>query len=136
MKEAALPVDKRLVHNREFTPAWSAQAFKTMMALPSGSRPTAVFCATDMMALGVIEAARREGLSLPDDLAVVGIDNNPEAAASGLPLTTIHSPFYEMGAQAGEMLRRLGEDPHAGPLRVLLEPKLVVRESSGKILSR
>ncbi len=131
IKQLGLVEDARLVHDREFTPAFSVEAFRQLMDLPARERPTAIFCATDMMAVAVIEAARRRGMSVPDDVAVVGIDNSPEAAAAVVPLTTVHCPFYEMGAQAGEMLRRLSEDPEAGPSHVLLEPKLVERASTG-----
>jgi DNA-binding LacI/PurR family transcriptional regulator len=132
MKQLGLPEDARLVHDREFTPAFSTEAFRVLMELPAKTRPTAIFCATDMMAVAVLEAARRRGMSIPGDLAVAGIDNSPEAATAVVPLTTVHCPFYEMGAQAGEMLRKLGEDPEAGPSHVLLEPRLVVRESTRK----
>jgi DNA-binding LacI/PurR family transcriptional regulator len=132
MKGLGLPVDARLVHNREFTPAFSSEAFEQLMALPASARPTAIFCATDMMAVAVVDAARRRGLSIPHDLAIAGTDDSPEAAVAASPLTTIRSPFYEMGAQAGEMLRKLRDDPEAGPQHVLLEPALVVRESTGK----
>lgn len=127
---AGLSVDKRLVHNRDFMPGFGAEAFEAMMGLPPNARPTAIVCATDMMALSVMEAAKRRGLSIPDDLAVAGIDDNPEAATASL--TTVHSPFYEMGARAGEILRRLGEGTHADPERVVLAPKLVVRGSTRK----
>jgi DNA-binding LacI/PurR family transcriptional regulator len=130
MKHLGLPVDKRLVHNREFTPAFSAAAFEQLMELPAGARPTAVFCATDMMAVAVMDAAQRRGLSIPGDLAIAGIDDSPESASASPPLTTVHCPFYEMGATAGETLRVLREDPQAGPRHVLLEPRLVVREST------
>jgi DNA-binding LacI/PurR family transcriptional regulator len=132
LKRLGIAEDPRLVHNREFTPAFSVEAFEKLMALPPSARPTAIFCATDMMAVGVIDAALRRGLSIPRDLAVAGIDDSPEAALAASPLTTIISPFYEMGARAGEMLRLLRDEPHGGPQHVLLEPRLVVRESTGK----
>jgi LacI family transcriptional regulator len=68
---------------------------------------------------------------VPEDLAVAGIDNNPEAATANPGLTTVHNPFYEMGVQAGEILKKLADEPNSGPHRVLLEPKLVVRASTG-----
>jgi DNA-binding LacI/PurR family transcriptional regulator len=133
LRRLGLAEDARLVHHKEFTPAFAVEAFEQLMALPASARPTAVFCATDMMALAVIEAAKRRGLSLPSDLAVAGIDNSPESAASSPGLTTVHSPFYEMGAQAGEMLRTLREASQADAPHVLLEPMLVVRASTGKL---
>jgi LacI family transcriptional regulator len=133
VKQLGLLEDPRLVHNREFTPAFSAEVFERLMELPAKTRPTAVFCATDMMVVAVVDAARARGLSIPDDLAIAGVDDSPEAAVAASPLTTVHCPFYEMGAKAGEMLRLLRDDPQAGPLHVLLEPRLVVRESTVKL---
>lgn len=132
MKKAGLALDKRMILNKSFEPAFGAEALKTLLELPSEARPTAAFCATDMLALAMMEEARRRGLAIPEDLAVAGIDNNPEAAAYSPSLTTIHFPFYEMGVQAGEVLHKLSENPNGGPYRILLEPKLVERESTGK----
>jgi DNA-binding LacI/PurR family transcriptional regulator len=133
MKQHGLKADDRLVFNREFTPAFATLAFDQLLSLSPSARPTAVVCATDMMAIAVMEAARRAGLSIPSDLAVAGVDNSPEAATASPPLTTIHSPFYEMGARAGEILCKLHDDPRSGPAEVLLEPQLIVRESTGKL---
>jgi len=130
LEQAPLPLDPRLVHDRDFTPGFAAQAFETMWALPRAARPTAVFCATDRMAVAVGEAARARGLRVPEDLSLAGIDDDPVAAAA--ELTTVRFPFYEVGAQAGEMLRTLAENPRSGPLHVLVPPQLVVRASTGE----
>lgn len=130
MKEAGLSLDKRLVQNRNFEPSFAAEAMRDFLALPSDIRPSAVMCSTDMMAMSAMEEARRRGLSVPQDIAVTGIDNNPEAVQTGPGITTIHVPFYEMGVQAGEMMTKLSEKPEEAPLRVLLEPKLVERGSA------
>jgi DNA-binding LacI/PurR family transcriptional regulator len=127
---AGLAVDKRLVLHRDFLPSFGAEAFEVMMGLPPGARPTAIVCATDRMALSVMEAAKRRGLVIPDDLAVAGVDDEPDAGAASL--TTVHQPFYEIGARAGEVLRRLGDNSHAEPERVILAPRLVVRGSTRK----
>ena len=128
LEQAGIEVEARLVRNRDFTAAFAVEAFHATWDLPRADRPTAIFCATDRMAVAVAEAARARGVRVPQDLALAGIDDEPVAAAA--QLTTVRYPFSEAGAQAGEMLKKLADDPAAGPLRVLLPPRLVVREST------
>ena len=74
--------------------------------LAERDRPTAVFAASDMMALGVIRAARELGLSVPGDVAVVGFDDAPLAAHADPPLTTVKQDKFGIGAAAGDGARR------------------------------
>jgi LacI family transcriptional regulator len=89
-----------------------------------GSSPTAVFCANDLLAIGVIRGRRLRGLRAPDDVAVVGYDDVELAAMTDPPLTTVHQPSYELGATAYELLR--GGEPE----QRLFSPHLVRREST------
>ena len=91
--------------------------------------PTAVVAASDHMALGVVEAARRRGLRVPEDLSVVGFDDLPEASWAAPPLTTVRQPMAEMGRLAVRTLQQLlaGE---AVAARVELATELVVRQST------
>jgi len=94
-------------------------------------RPTAIFAYNDIMAIGVLRAAREIGLRVPDELAVVGFDNIPLASYVTPQLTTIDQPKYRMGELAAEtILRRLKGDLTGGPIRQELEVRLIVRESS------
>lgn len=101
---------------------------------------SAVFAANDQMALGVLHYAHRHGLRVPEELAVVGFDDVVESAYFCPPLSTIHHDQHRLGCTAvQEMVRRLeaernGEDTDASRY-VLLQPKLVVRQSSTKSLS-
>jgi LacI family transcriptional regulator len=88
--------------------------------------PTAIFCANDLLAIGVIHGLRRRGLRVPDDVAVVGYDDVELASMTDPPLTTVHQPSYELGATAYELLRRGAE-----PEQRLFSPHLVLRESTG-----
>lgn len=103
--------------------------------LSHGDRPTAIFAASDMMAIGVYDAARHLGLRVPDDLSVVGFDDIPEAAWATPQLTTVRQPIQEMGASAFRMLQRLADpsgldaDPGHGP-RIDLATRIVVRGST------
>ena len=100
--------------------------------LSAGERPTAVFCENDLLAVGLVQGARRHGLRVPDDLAVVGVDDTPLAsAASAVGLTTVRQPGAEMArAAVGLLVEEMaqGHDIHRD---VVFEPELVVRASSG-----
>jgi len=91
-------------------------------------RPTAILAMSDMLALGAMEAARDAGLSVPDDLSVVGFDDVPEAARANPPLTTVHQPHERKGLAAGRLLvaRLRGEEPELEALQT----RLVVRGSA------
>ncbi|MGP4007442.1 LacI family DNA-binding transcriptional regulator [Streptomyces sp. 4N124] len=98
-------------------------------------RPTAVFCANDLLALGVLQAMYAAGVGVPDDLAIVGYDDIEFAAAAAVPLTSVRQPAVTMGALAAELLLEETDAESTGPRRhehrrVVLQPELVVRRSS------
>ena len=81
-----------------------AQWLYTRRLLARPERPTALFCISDVLALGAVQAARELGLRVPEDLSVVGFDD-VEYAVMGHPrLTTVRQPCYELGRTAGELL--------------------------------
>jgi LacI family transcriptional regulator len=91
--------------------------------------PTAVFCANDLMALGVLSAARAEGLRVPGDLSIVGLDDIWLAAQFDPPLTTVALPRYQIGALAMRML--LDTLGGQAAQRRVVPTSLVVRRSTG-----
>lgn len=92
----------------------------------AGRRPTAVLTMSDAMAIGVVRAATHLGLSVPDDLEVIGYDDIPIAPLMTPPLSTVHQPIYEKGRTAAEMLVAVLEGGRpASP--VLLSTELVLR---------
>lgn len=92
--------------------------------------PTAVFAASDLMALGAIRAASDAGLSVPGDLAVIGFDDIQLAYLINPPLTTLRQDKAGLGAAAGEALVRLIEGGPASPAPIVLPVELVQREST------
>ncbi|RRN63258.1 LacI family DNA-binding transcriptional regulator [Caulobacter sp. 602-1] len=94
-------------------------------------RPTAIFCGNDEMAAGVLQSARKAGLSVPADLSVVGFDDFQIAQAVWPPLTTIRTPTREIGRMAAEKL--IGVERREPRDMTKTEPTLVVRESSGPV---
>ncbi|WP_326685994.1 MULTISPECIES: LacI family DNA-binding transcriptional regulator [unclassified Streptomyces] len=95
-------------------------------------RPTAVFCANDLMALGVLQALYGAGVSVPEEVALVGYDDIEFAAAAAVPLTSVRQPAYRMGRAAADLLiDETGQDAARHEhRRIVLQPELVVRASS------
>jgi DNA-binding LacI/PurR family transcriptional regulator len=93
--------------------------------------PTAVVACNDLSALGAISAAQRRGLVVGRDIAITGFDDIPLAEHSHPSLTTVHQPIYDIGRQICDMLIRLLQGENLTEYHVLLQPKLMVRESSG-----
>jgi LacI family transcriptional regulator len=91
--------------------------------------PTAIFAASDQMALGVYEAARQQGLRIPDDLSVIGFDDLPEASWASPPLTTVRQPLSEMGTLAARTLVRLIRGEPVESPRIELSTRLIPRAS-------
>jgi LacI family transcriptional regulator len=133
LAEAGIPFDASLVLDGGYQTAQTAAAAREL--LTRADRPTAVFAANDMSAIGVLQAARELGLRVPEDLSVIGFDDIPEAASSTPPLTTLAQPLHDIGAQALRMLVELLADREV-PSRVHLPAELVVRGSTGPASGR
>lgn len=114
------------------------RAGERLAGLPARRRPTAAFCANDLVALGLLQDMTRQGLAVPDDISIVGYDDIEFAAAAAVPLTSVRQPRHLLGRTAAELL--LEESALAGPgspdaephvhRHVQFQPELVVRASS------
>ena len=123
--------DAAMVRFGDYSIASGEAAMRAMLP----SRPTAVFCSNDEMAIGAIRAAREAGLRVPADISVVGFDDIPFAGAYDPPLTTIRQPRREMGRVAARLLlATLAGTDAPGP--TILPHTLVVRASSGAAPTR
>jgi len=94
-------------------------------------RPTAIFTANDVLAIGVYRAAREEGLRIPEDLSVVGFDDLPVVSWVDPPLTSVHQPLREMAATATTLALALGRGEKPAQTRIELVTTLTVRQSTG-----
>jgi LacI family transcriptional regulator len=126
--EAGVAIDAQLMVEGYFSEAAAFQAMLMLLDLPQP--PTAVFAASDSMAIGALHAIRRRGLRVPDEVALVGFDDLPLAAYATPPLTSVHQPIGEMGTHAVRLLveQVKGQGPATS---VRLPARLVVRESCG-----
>ncbi|MGB8982662.1 MAG: LacI family DNA-binding transcriptional regulator [Anaerolineales bacterium] len=128
LKGAALPSDKTLIREGNYTPASGYEAMKAL--LQASPRPTAVFVASDVVAMGAILAIKEAGLCIPKDIAVVGFDDIPLAEFFDPPLTTVRLPAFGLGWAGGERLIRLIQGEGLRDASLLLESKLIIRQST------
>jgi DNA-binding LacI/PurR family transcriptional regulator len=128
LAEHDIPLESSLVHTATFTPETGRLAMLRLLELPE--RPTAVFAASDVIAIGAISAIHAAGLEIPDDMAVVGFDDIFLAGYVRPPLTTIRVPAYGLGWTAAETLLALIEG-EGDVTSTILETELVVRQSCG-----
>ncbi|MEV6355285.1 LacI family DNA-binding transcriptional regulator [Streptomyces hydrogenans] len=128
LREAGLPLDPALVVSGHATADGGYTAACEL--LDRADRPTALFCANDRMAMGAYDAIKERGLRIPDDVAVVGYDNQELIAAYLRPkLTTLALPFEEMGARGVEMLAALAAGQPLDTRRVTVDCPLLERSS-------
>ena len=99
------------------------------MLLAAEPRPTAIICLNDHVAIGVLRGIREHGLSVPEDVSVVGFDNIGLSEYTNPSLTTVHVPRDCLGRLAMERILDVGR---AAPNEVILDPQLLIRESTGK----
>jgi DNA-binding LacI/PurR family transcriptional regulator len=95
--------------------------------LQQGIRPTAIFAASDHVALGVLEQLRRSKVRVPEDCSVVGFDDLPDASVTNPPLTTVHNPFLELGRQLARLAIEKAKAPCQSQPEVVLPTELVLR---------
>lgn len=105
------------------------EAFKLLQLQPE---ITAIFCASDLMALGVYEAAKKLELSIPDDLSVIGFDNIPLASFVSPPLTTIKQDMHRIGYEAAKLLKSIIRNEKI-KISKLLDYDLIIRDSTKAI---
>lgn len=106
-------------------------AAETVLAAAATRRPTALACANDLLALGVLQAVVSAGVRVPQDIALVGYDDIAFAEAAAVPLTSVRQPRDLLGRTAAELLMEEIEDPQGHRHRqVQFSPELVVRAST------
>ena len=127
------PSSVALVETESLTLKAGRAAGQRVASMPADERPTAVFCANDLLALGLLQEVVRRGLRVPDDLALVGYDDIDYAAAAVVPLSSVRQPRDQLGRAAAQMLfEEIRDGDEHRHRQVVFEPELVVRESSGR----
>ncbi len=129
LNDHALPYDPDLVVYGAFREESGQVAMDRL--LEREDPPSAVFVASDAVALGALVSIRRHGLRVPDDIALVGFDDIPLAAYVNPPLTTVRLPARRLGEEAARLLVALVEGREVESTHILLDTTLVVRASCG-----
>ncbi len=131
LRERGVEPRPEWIASGEFLSLSGFDAAEGLLRLPEP--PTAIFAANDEMAVGVLAAAVKHGLSVPRDLSVVGFDDSPAAESAWPRLTTIHQPTAEMAEAAVEILiQSFGDERFRGRVAARqLDYRLVVRDSAG-----
>src|SRR3982074_709650 len=137
LQEAGVEMDDRLVVSGASTSEGGVVAANAVLDV--AEPPSAIFSGNNLMSIGALQAIANRGLLVPDDVALVGFDDFPFPWSDAFRphLTTIAQPTYELGRRAAEILvQRLKRSGSASVERVVLDGKLVVRESSGVLSLR
>jgi LacI family transcriptional regulator len=130
MREAGLSLEDGYIFEMGFSQSDGYKAGCYFSALPE--RPTAICCANDLLALGVMDALNERGIDIPGEVAVTGMDDIPYARTSSPRLTTATNESSAFAAEGVRMLFERIEESHSGEPRVIeIEHELVVRSSSG-----
>jgi LacI family transcriptional regulator len=137
LASAGIPLREDLIEIGDYSTEMAVICARRLLSL--SDRPTAIFAANDMSAIGVYQAAREFGLQIPGDLSVIGFDNLRETANFNPPLTTIDQTVEKMGAIATEMLEKLvkGESlpinsPQEGNV-YKIPTQIVIRDSCASV---
>ncbi|GMQ79337.1 MAG: LacI family DNA-binding transcriptional regulator [Anaerolineae bacterium] len=128
LREVGLSVDESLVTSAGPEPGAGYEVMHKLLDL--ADPPTAVLTIHDPLAIECLHAVVDAGLSVPEDVAIIGSDNLRESQSTKPPLTTIHPPLAEIGRRAMEGLLRQLSDESVPPTRLILPAKLVIRQST------
>jgi LacI family transcriptional regulator len=129
LQSNSLEFDPALVVEGNLTQSRGRQRMEQLLDLEDPL--TAVITGNDLMAFGAMEAAQGRGLVVGRDIAVIGFDDVPLAAHFHPALTTVRQPIYEIGKRLSQMLIKIIEGEELAQRQIILQPELVIRESSG-----
>lgn len=127
MERHGLPVELDLMRDGDYTFQSGHRAMGELLSL--SMRPTCVYCANDDIAVGAIAACHAAGVSIPEDISVLGFDDNPFAAYTTPPLTTVHKPLDQIGRFGAQQLRAMLNGEQVELRQYLIETELVERDS-------
>ncbi|MDD1475543.1 LacI family DNA-binding transcriptional regulator [Arthrobacter sp. H16F315] len=128
LRAEGVAVEDRYIISGQFRSEHGASGMKALLKLEE--RPTAIFAASDSIALGVLAEARRQGVRIPEDMSLVGFDGTYQAEESVPALTSVTQPLQEMGRAALRFILRQMRGEVLDSRRVELVTRLVVREST------
>ncbi len=107
-------------------------AAQRLLGIPSTRRPSAAFCANDLLALGLLQSCVTTGVDVPGELAIVGYDDIEYAGAAAVPLTSVRQPRVQLGRTAAELLLDEVDNPRHVHQQITFTPELVARASTAR----
>jgi LacI family transcriptional regulator len=125
LNEQGCPIDETLIVEGDFTEASGYMAMQQLLL----RQPEAVFVASDTMAQGALRALRSAGLTVPNDIGIIGFDDLPASTISDPPLTTVRQPIRRVGAQAVEILLDNLTNDKLAARQMIMTTELVIRAS-------
>lgn len=128
LQNAGITVDPQLIKEGNYTPASGYEAMQNLLS--HSPDMTAVFVASDVVAMGAIQAIKQAGLRIPQDIAVAGFDDILLARYFDPPLTTVSLPAFGLGWAAGERLIHLIQGIPLEQEKLFLDSKLIIRNST------
>jgi LacI family transcriptional regulator len=127
LEENGIAVDKRLIFYGNWQPESGRRAFDYFFKLKE--QPTAIFCANDHMALGVMRSAKLNGITIPDDLSIFGYNDITYSGFLTPPLTTMKQPLNKIGEMAVDLLVRSINNPDMVREKIMMDTEFIERES-------
>ncbi len=131
LNSKGIPVENQYIKKGEFLRTPARRAAERLLGLDQ--RPTAIFAASDVMALEVLDVAKKKGIRVPKQLSVIGFDDNPLNIYSAIGLTTVKQPIAEMARLGLEMLDRIVQRKEKTPVQNKLNARLIKRDTCEKI---
>lgn len=129
LREEGLEIKPEFIIKSDFTFNGGFTSMKEF--LDRGNKPEAVFASNDLMAIGAMVAIKERGFRIPDDIAIVGYDDTPEASFTEPPLTTVHLSMEELGTQAAKFIIDSIKNKDFVPQKYVMPVDIVIRESCG-----
>lgn len=125
LKKHNLKIKEEYIKIANFSPLQAQKASEELISLKEP--PTAIFVASDEMAVEVLFFLQRKGINIPQEISIIGFDDNPLCNYSSVPLTTIRQPIHKMASLGVRILKKLIERKEEE--KIILSPELVIRES-------
>ncbi|MCJ8013875.1 substrate-binding domain-containing protein [Paenibacillus sp. KQZ6P-2] len=132
LEQAGLTVHPHLVLNAEWEPDHAYHLMLKYLDTHCDQLPTAVFAASDIMAMAAMRAISEKGYQLPQDFAIIGFDDNEPSRYTVPPLSTIHVPTFEIGMVAARTILQSIHSPYPLPIKILLPFQPIFRQSSNR----
>lgn len=134
LKKKDIPIREEYIYRGDYSRRSARLAAEGFLALKNP--PSAIFAASDDMALEVMEVIIEKGLKVPEDISIIGFDDNPICLYGPVALTTVRQPLFKMAEEAVKYLNAIVSGKRNSPIKAILSPEVVTRESCSPLKNR